>query len=171
MAANAAATEAKPVTTIRKSILNASDLPSDCLQQVNYIGRLDCVGWDTIAVLRVFFSKYSAGAVPINEKKVSVMIFEIAQIQIQAGMSQQFEAGVKEAVPLFQRAKGCRSMRLQRSIEQPDCYTLVVGWDSVDDHMVGFRNSEDFQQWRRLVSTYFLQPPQVHHVHEIVHGF
>ena len=99
------------------------------------------------------------------------MIFEIAQIQVQAGMAQQFEAGVKQAVPLFQRAGGCRSMHLQRSIEQPDSYTLIVGWDSVEDHMVGFRNSEDFQAWRRLVGPYFAQPPQVHHASEVLHGF
>jgi heme-degrading monooxygenase HmoA len=99
------------------------------------------------------------------------MIFEIAQITVQPGKEQQFGAGVKEAVPLFRRARGCKSMQLQRSIEQPDTYTLVVGWDSIDDHMIGFRNSDDFQEWRRLVGPYFLQPPNVHHVDTVLQGF
>ena len=99
------------------------------------------------------------------------MIFEIAQITVQPGKEQQFEAGVKKAIPLFQRARGCKSMQLQRSIEQPDSYTLVVGWDSIDDHMIGFRNSDDFQEWRRLVGPFFLRPPNVHHVDTVLQGF
>jgi heme-degrading monooxygenase HmoA len=99
------------------------------------------------------------------------MIFEIAQITVQPGKEQQFENGVREAIPSFQRARGCKSMQLQRSIEQPNNYTLVVGWDSIDDHMTGFRNSDDFQEWRRLVGPYFLQPPKVHHVDTVLQGF
>ena len=62
-------------------------------------------------------------------------------------------------------------MELQRSIEQPASYTLVVGWDSVDDHMTGFRNSDDFQEWRRLVGPYFALVPDVHHVDTVLQGF
>jgi heme-degrading monooxygenase HmoA len=99
------------------------------------------------------------------------MIFEIAQIKIQSGREHLFEAGVKQAIPLFKRATGCKSMQLQRSVEQPDSYTLVVGWDRIDDHMVGFRNSNDFQEWRRLVGPYFLEAPTVHHVNTVLDGF
>jgi heme-degrading monooxygenase HmoA len=99
------------------------------------------------------------------------MVLEIAQIKVQSGNEQQFEAGVRQALPLFQRAKGCKSMQLQRSIEQPDSYTLVVGWDSIDDHMVSFRNSDDFQEWRRLVGPYFAEPPRVYHVDTVLQGF
>ena len=44
------------------------------------------------------------------------MILEIAQITVKAGMENRFEAGVAEAKPLFQRAKGCLSMELVRSV-------------------------------------------------------
>ena len=56
------------------------------------------------------------------------MILEIAQIAVKAGMETEFEAGVAKATQLFQRAKGCRSMELVRSIEMPSQYRLMVGW-------------------------------------------
>ncbi|MNT48405.1 hypothetical protein D3C72_1851860 [compost metagenome] len=55
-------------------------------------------------------------------------------------------------------------MQLFRSIEQPEQYTLVVEWETVEDHMVHFRESPEFQQWRALVGDTFAAPPNVHHV-------
>ena len=99
------------------------------------------------------------------------MIYEIAQIQVKPATHAAFEAAVAAAVPLFQRARGCVSMRLERSIEQADGYRLVVGWATLDDHMVHFRGSEDFQEWRRLVGGFFAGPPQVEHSNTVLTGF
>lgn len=99
------------------------------------------------------------------------MIFEIAHIQIKPDSHAAFEAAVTEAVPLFRRAQGCLSMRLERSIEQADGYRLVVGWETLDNHMVDFRGSADFQEWRRLVGAHFQTPPQVEHVNTVLNGF
>lgn len=96
------------------------------------------------------------------------MIREIALIEIAPGKEEAFEAGVKEAGPLFLRAKGCHGMHLERSVEHPARYRLVVRWETVEDHMVGFRNSPDFQEWRRLVGPCFASPPQVEHTREVV---
>jgi heme-degrading monooxygenase HmoA len=99
------------------------------------------------------------------------MIFEIAQIDVKPGMENDFEAGVKKAVPLFKRAKGCTGMTLQRSHEKPQRYRLVVQWDTLENHTVDFRGSADFQEWRKLVGHCFASPPDVEHVNEVVHGF
>ena len=45
------------------------------------------------------------------------MITEIASIEVKSGMASAFETGVKNALPVFQRAKGCRGVELSRSIE------------------------------------------------------
>ena len=66
------------------------------------------------------------------------MITEIAQIDVKPGTEAEFEKGVKQAVPIFQRAKGCRSMELRRSIEKPSRYRLFVGWDTVENHTNDF---------------------------------
>jgi heme-degrading monooxygenase HmoA len=99
------------------------------------------------------------------------MIMEIAQIDIKPGMENEFEAGVKKAAPVFQRAKGCKGMTLQRSHETPSRYRLFVQWDTLENHIKDFRESADFQEWRKLVGHCFASPPNVEHVTEVVHGF
>ena len=99
------------------------------------------------------------------------MIFEIAQIDVKPGSEQEFEAGVKKATPIFQRAKGCKGMELQRSHEKPQRYRLFVKWDTVENHTVDFRGSPDFQEWRKLVGHCFASPPEVEHTRQVVHGF
>ncbi len=99
------------------------------------------------------------------------MVLEIAQIDIKPGMEAEFEAGVAKAAPLFQRAKGCKGMELQRSIEKPERYRLFVRWETLEDHTVAFRGSDDFQEWRRLVGHCFERPPEVEHTVQTFSGF
>ena len=99
------------------------------------------------------------------------MIFEIAHIAVKPGMEAAFEQGVAEAAPLFQRARGCHGLTLQRGIEEPTHYRLVVRWETVEDHTVHFRNSEDFQSWRRLVGHCFESVPRVEHVATVLQPF
>ena len=99
------------------------------------------------------------------------MILEIAQIDIKPGMEGDFEAGVKKAAPIFKRAKGCKGMTLQRSHEQPSHYQLFVQWETVENHTKDFRESTDFQEWRKLVGHCFESPPNVEHVTEVLKGF
>ena len=99
------------------------------------------------------------------------MITEIAQIDVKPGMEKQFEAGVAKAAPIFKRAKGCKGMRLTRSHEKPQRYRLLVDWETLENHTVDFRQSADFQEWRKLVGDCFAEPPYVEHVAEVVKGF
>lgn len=99
------------------------------------------------------------------------MFLEVAQIEVKPGSEAAFEEGVSKAGPLFQRAKGCRGMQLQRSVEFPSRYRLIVTWETVDNHMVDFRGSEDFQEWRRLVGDFFATPPAVEHTHQVLKAF
>jgi quinol monooxygenase YgiN len=99
------------------------------------------------------------------------MITEIAQIDVKPGTEAEFEKGVKQAVPIFKRAKGCRSMELRRSVEKPNRYRLFIGWDTVENQAVDFRGSADFQEWRKLVAHCFASPPEVEHVTETARGF
>lgn len=96
------------------------------------------------------------------------MIFEVATIDVKRGSEEAFESGVAEALPLFRRAKGCHSVRLERSLETPSRYLLVVGWDTLEDHVERFRNSADFQAWRSLVGHTFAAPPLVEHMVKVL---
>jgi heme-degrading monooxygenase HmoA len=99
------------------------------------------------------------------------MVLEIAQIEVKPGHETAFEAGVTKAAELFRRAKGCRAMELQRSVETPNRYRLMVRWETLEHHTVDFRDSADFAAWRALVSEHFAAPPQVEHTVLAVHGF
>ena len=98
------------------------------------------------------------------------MITDIAQIDVIAGMESQFEAGVREAIPLFKRAKGCGGLRLERSHETPQRYRLFITWETLENHTVDFRQSADFPEWRKLVGDCFAEPPYVEHVAEVGGG-
>jgi heme-degrading monooxygenase HmoA len=99
------------------------------------------------------------------------VIFELAQIDVKPGMEAAFEDGVRQAAPLFKRAKGCRSLKLQRGIERPERFLLVVEWETLENHTVDFRGSSDFQEWRKLVGHCFAAPPDVVHVQDVVEGW
>lgn len=92
------------------------------------------------------------------------MILEVARITVAAGMEATFEKAAGEAAPLFERARGCRSMTLRRSMEEPAYYILMVEWDTLEDHTVHFRGSDDFQAWRKLVGDCIAEPPSVEHL-------
>ncbi len=99
------------------------------------------------------------------------MVLESAEILVKEGMEEQFEAGVREAAPLFERARGCTGMRLERGIENPRAYRLLVQWGTLEDHTVHFRGSEDFQAWRRLVGDCFDGAPNVTHLRTVLEAF
>ncbi len=99
------------------------------------------------------------------------MILEIAQIDVKPGAEAEFEAAVAKAAPLFKRAKGCTGMVLQHSHEKPQRYRLFVQWATLENHTVDFRESADFQEWRKLVGPFFATPPEVEHVKEVLKGF
>ena len=99
------------------------------------------------------------------------MVTELADIQIQPGLDADFLAAVQQAVPLFQRARGCTAMRLEKRVEDEDCYLLIIDWATLDDHNIHFRESADFQAWRGLVGGFFAEAPTVTHIAPALKGF
>ena len=91
------------------------------------------------------------------------MILEMARIQIDPARKSEFLAAVAQAAPLFQAAAGCRSMRIAPVVEHAAQFMLLVEWETLADHMEGFRNSAAFQQWRALAGPFFVAPPVVEH--------
>lgn len=90
-------------------------------------------------------------------------ILEHALLRIEPGREPQFEAAFSEARRVVARAKGFRGLQLWRGIEDPTTYRLLIRWDSVEDHMEGFRGSELYERWSELLRPHFAQPPEVTH--------
>ncbi len=83
------------------------------------------------------------------------MILETAQLKIKPGMEAEFEHNFAKILPLYEQAKGWLGASLRRSIEEPNSYLLLVEWETMEDHTVGFRNSDAFQEFRQLVGHCF----------------
>jgi len=95
------------------------------------------------------------------------MITEIATLTIDPSRSADFEAAVATAAPYFKSSEGCHGMSLEKVLEVPGLYNLRVLWETVDHHMVTFRNSDNFQQWRALAGPFFTEAPKVVHAETI----
>jgi heme-degrading monooxygenase HmoA len=92
------------------------------------------------------------------------MILEVADIRIRPGTRDEFDAAIQAGVrDVLSKAKGFRGFKINMGIESPDRCLLMVFWDSLEDHTVGFRGSEAFAQWRSIVGSFFAAPPQVEH--------
>jgi heme-degrading monooxygenase HmoA len=96
------------------------------------------------------------------------MVTEIADFTVLSASQEQFADAVGEGLKLIAETPGFRSARLTRSIETPIRFVLMIEWDSVEAHMVGFRESENFPRWRALVGPHFDGAPRVEHFEEIV---
>jgi len=91
------------------------------------------------------------------------MILEVAIFAVKPDAAAAFEAAYKQASPLIGRAKGNLGHEMRRCLETKGRYILTVKWNSIEDHLEGFRNSADIQEWRRLLGPYQTGPALVEH--------
>lgn len=96
------------------------------------------------------------------------MILEIAVLTIKPGRAIEFEAAFKTASAIIASMPGYISHELQRCIETADRYVLLVRWQTLEDHTIGFRQSSGYQTWRALLHHFYDPLPTVEH-YEIVH--
>jgi heme-degrading monooxygenase HmoA len=92
------------------------------------------------------------------------MILELADILIQPGKQAEFDAAVRRGVEqIISRAKGFHGYKINKGIESPERYVLTIFWETLENHMVDFRQSPAYQEWRAIVGPYFAAPPTVEH--------
>ena len=91
------------------------------------------------------------------------MILEVAILKIKAQQNRQFEAAFKQAVPVIKSSKGYIRHELRPCIEQRDQYILLVYWESLEAHEIGFRQSPAYQDWKALLHHFYDPFPVVEH--------
>ena len=93
------------------------------------------------------------------------MILEVADIRIPPGKNAEFEAAIGQglATVIAAGAKGYIAHKVQRGIESPERYLLMIWWQTLENHTVDFRQGPLFPQWRAIVGPYFAAPPVVEH--------
>ncbi len=91
------------------------------------------------------------------------MILETAVLYVKPGTMNEFESKFRQASKIIARAAGYIGHELHKCVEESDKYLLLVQWGSITDHVVGFRQSEDFEEWRSLLHPFYVQSPSVQH--------
>jgi heme-degrading monooxygenase HmoA len=96
------------------------------------------------------------------------MVTEIVDITVKAESQDAFTDAVADGLRYVSDTPGFRTARLTRSAETPTRFVLMVEWDSIEAHTVGFRGSANFGRWRAVVGPHFDGTPNVEHFDQVV---
>jgi heme-degrading monooxygenase HmoA len=91
------------------------------------------------------------------------MILEAAILDVIVGKEREFEAVFAKASPIIASMDGYISHQLQHCIEAPNRYLLLVHWKTLEAHTVGFRGSEKYLEWKKLLHHFYDPFPVVQH--------
>jgi len=92
------------------------------------------------------------------------MILEVADIRIQPGQQAAFDEAIQRGLAgVISQAKGFKGWKVNKGVESPERYVLMIFWETLEDHTVAFRGGPLFAQWRAIVGPFFAAPPVVEH--------
>jgi heme-degrading monooxygenase HmoA len=91
------------------------------------------------------------------------VILEVALLDVKPGRTAKFEAAFRTASTIIAGSPGYISHELQRCLENPNRYMLLVSWQTLEDHTIGFRQSAKYQDWRSLLHHFYDPFPTVEH--------
>lgn len=91
------------------------------------------------------------------------MILEVAMLDVIPGQEARFEQNFRVARTVIAAMKGYRKHQLQKCLEKPNRYILLVEWETLEDHTVGFRQSAEYGQWKALLHEFYDPFPTVEH--------
>ena len=99
------------------------------------------------------------------------MVLEVAILDVKPGLEEEFETAFGKAQLIISGMKGYISHQLQKSIEKPNRYILLVNWETLEDHTIGFRESNEYQEWRALLHSFYEPIPEVEHYQAVNERF
>ena len=91
------------------------------------------------------------------------MVLEMAILQVIKGSALHFERDFAIASQFIQSISGYASHSLRKCIEEENKYLLLVNWEKLEDHTVGFRESDAYLEWKKLLHHYYNPFPVVEH--------
>ena len=98
------------------------------------------------------------------------MILEVAILDVEPGREKEFETAFGEPQKIISSMDGYISHQLQKCIEKDSRYILLVNWQTLEDHTIGFRGSEQYQEWRSLLHHFYDPFPEVEHYTSVYGG-
>lgn len=91
------------------------------------------------------------------------MILEVAVLNVIPEKTIEFEANFKAAQELISSVKGYKGHQLQKCMEVSNRYILFVRWEKLEDHTIGFRKSDTYKNWIKLLHHFYSPFPIVEH--------
>ena len=91
------------------------------------------------------------------------MILEVAILNVKKGLEDKFERDFAVASQYISAVSGYKGHTLRKCLEEPGKYILLVDWESLEDHTVGFRSSPEYVGWKNLLHGYYNPFPTVEH--------
>ena len=91
------------------------------------------------------------------------MILEVAILDVKPGLEKEFEKAFGKAQKIISSMKGYVSHQLQHCLEKESRYILLVNWEKLEDHTEGFRGSEEYLEWKKLLHHFYDPFPTVEH--------
>jgi heme-degrading monooxygenase HmoA len=91
------------------------------------------------------------------------MVLEVARLEVIPEETAEFEASFDTAQEIISSAKGYLGHQLQLCLEVPNRYILLVKWEKLEDHTIGFRESAAYLKWKKLLHHYYDPFPVVEH--------
>jgi heme-degrading monooxygenase HmoA len=88
------------------------------------------------------------------------MILEVAILDVIPGQEREFQTAFTEASSIISSMQGYVSHQLHCLETQT---YLLVHWETLEAHTVGFRGSEQYQEWKKLLHHFYDPFPTVEH--------
>jgi len=79
----------------------------------------------------------------------------------------EFEVAFSQAEKIIISMDGYITHELQKCIEKESRYLLLVKWETLEDHTIGFRQSSQYQEWKELLHHFYNPFPTVEHYRQI----
>lgn len=96
------------------------------------------------------------------------MVLEMAVLNVHSGKSHEFVRAFQRASALIASVAGYCAHELHRCVETPDRYLLLVYWEKLEAHTVGFRQSPVYQEWKSLLHHFYEPFPTVEHYERVL---
>ena len=96
------------------------------------------------------------------------MITEHALLDVVAGRESEFVASMERAKAIIAASPGFVSLRVERCLERPNRFLLLVEWQRLEDHTEGFRGSAAYENWRAALHHFYEPFPFVEHFETVV---
>jgi heme-degrading monooxygenase HmoA len=90
-------------------------------------------------------------------------ILEVARLDVRPGQEADFQAAFAQARSCISAVPGFVDLELRRCLETRNRYLLLVRWETLEDHTVGFRQGPEYPRWKELLHHFYDPFPEVEH--------